>query len=184
MNNQPLNNQQRPLRVPRPAVNYRNAATPWSLLMLIVVLHIVVGIFLSAFSPPFWVWPLAFGGTVIQATTLAGPRVLSSLKGVRILLCRFLTCLGVGLSVVALAVAVGFGGTNDIDNIQFAQTGLALFFVNLGVLLLTAFCSLIVAHAGDRLLVVMGRVRCSLTILSVCFLGLFIGGAFGLAITS
>ena len=149
-----------------------------------MALHIVVGLLLSIFSPPFWVWPLAFTGTLIQALALAGPKALSALKGFRILLLRALTCLGVGLSVVALAVAVGFGGTADIDRIQFIQTGLALFFVNLGVLGLTAGCSLLIAYVGDRMLANMGRIRSSLSILSVCFLGLFVGGAFGLAIAS
>lgn len=157
---------------------------PWSLLTLVMVLHMGVGLFLSVFSPPFWVWPIAFGGTLLQTLALAGPEALSSFKGIRILLSRWLTCLGVGLSVVALAVAVGFGGTSDIDQIQFAQTGLTLFFVNLGVLVLTAGCSLLIAYIGDRMLATMGRLRSSLSVMSVCFLGLFIGGAFGLAIAS
>ncbi|NEZ64105.1 hypothetical protein D0962_15125 [Leptolyngbyaceae cyanobacterium CCMR0082] len=86
--------------------------------------------------------------------------------------------------MVALAVAVGFGGTNNIDDIRFGPMGMTLFFVNLGVLVLTAVCSLLIAHVGDRLLAGMGRIRCSLALLSVCLLGLFIGGAFGLAIAS
>ncbi|MEM8611988.1 MAG: hypothetical protein AAGF93_08210 [Cyanobacteria bacterium P01_H01_bin.105] len=184
MNNRPLNNRnflpKRPRRV-RPA---RLNAMPWLLLLVVVALHLVVGLLLSLFSPPFWVWPLAFLGTLIQAIALAGPRALSSLQGVRILLCRALTCLGVGMSVVALAVAVGFGGSADIDSIQFSQTGLTLFFVNFGVLVLTAGCSVLIAHVGDRLLAGSGRVRCSLAVMSVCFLGLFVGGAFGLAIAS
>ena len=163
----------------------RPDATPWVLLMLVIALHFSVGLLLSIFSPPAWVWPLAFGGTFIQAVALAGPRALSSLKGFRILLCRSLTCLGVGLSVVSLAVAVGFGGSADIDSIQFSQTGLTLFFVNLGVLVLTAGCSILLAQVGDRLLTKgMGRARSSLAMLSICLLGLFVGGAFGLAIAS
>ncbi len=183
MNNRPLNHQS--IKGPRPVGHApRVTGPPWSLLTLVMVLHVGVGIFLSVFSPPFWVWLLAFGGTLLQTLALAGSEALSSFKGVRILLSRWLTCLGVGLSVVALAVAVGFGGTADIDQIQFAQTGLALFFVNLGVLVLTAGCSLLIAHVGDRLLVITGRIRSSLSVMSVCFLGLFIGGAFGLAIAS
>ncbi len=155
---------------------------PWSLLALTTVLHAVLGLLLAVFSPPYWVWPLAFGGTLIQACALAGPRALSSLKGIWILLSRFVTCIGVALSVVALAIAVGFGGTADIDAIRFSQIGLVLFLINLGVLLLTACCSLLIAYLGDRLLAGMGRIRCGSLILSFCYLGMFIGGAFGVAI--
>lgn len=185
MSKQPLNNQNFPFKdLRRRGRVQRSATPPWLLIALVIALHMVAGIFLSVFSPPFWVWPLAFGGTFIQTLALAGPEALSSLKGFRIILCRSLTCLGTALSVVALAVAVGFGGTNNIDDIRFGQIGMTLFFVNLGVLVLTAVCSLLIAHVGDRLLAGMGRVRSSLTLLSVCLLGLFIGGAFGLAIAS
>ena len=155
---------------------------PWPWLTLALVLHGVVGLLLSVFSPPFWVWPLAFAGTLIQSTVLAGPKALSAFQGFQILLSRAVTCLGTALSVVALAIAVGFGGTADIDSIQFAQTGLALFAINLGVLLLTAVCSFLIAYLGDRLLLEMGRGRSSSIILSFCLLGMFAGGALGLAI--
>ncbi|MGD1948635.1 MAG: hypothetical protein ACFB14_03200 [Leptolyngbyaceae cyanobacterium] len=185
MSNQPFNHRKFPTRVPRRVGSARPVTEPpWSLLTLMLVLHGVVGLFLSAFSPPFWVWPAAFGGTLIQALALAGPRALSSLEGIQILLSRALTCVGTALSVVALGVAVGFSGTSDIDSIEFVQIGFVLFFINLGVLLLTAGCSLLIAYVGDRLLPDMGRLRCNASILSVCFLGLFIGGAFGLAIAS
>lgn len=185
MNNQSLNHQSLPGKVPKRVGKARSRGmTPWSLLILALVLHAVVGLFLSVFAPPFWVWPLAFGGTLLQAVMLAGPRALSALKGVWILLSRFVTCGGTALSVVALAVAVGYGGTANIDDINFTQTGLVLLLINLGVLVLTALCSLLIAQIGDRLLAVMGRTRCSLYILSFCFLGLFVGGALGLAIAS
>lgn len=183
MNNQPLNN--RSLKSPKRVGKARPATGfPWSLLTLVMTLHGVTGLLLSVFSPPFWVWPLALGGTLIQTVALAGPRALSPLKGIQILMCRCLTCLGVALSVVALGIAVGFGGTVDIDSIRLVQTGSAIFFVNLGVLLLTGINSLLIAHTGDRLLATMGRSRSSLSLLSVCFLGLFVGGALGLAIAS
>ncbi len=182
MNNHSLNNQG--YQVPKRVGKARPARFPWLLLVSVLMAHIGVGLLLSIFSPPFWVWPLALGGTFIQTLALAGPTALSSFKGLQILFSRFLTCLGVGLSVVALAIAVGFGGTADIDQIRFTQTGSALFFVNLGVLLLTAFCSLLIAYFGDHLLVRIGRARCSLSVLSICFLGLLVGGALGLAIAS
>lgn len=182
MNNNPLNNQ-RARRVP-PQAGVRIQGTPWPLLALTLVLHGVVGVFLAAFSPPFWVWPLAFGGTLLQALALAGPRALSALKGFRIILVRAVTCLGTALSVVALAVGVGFGGTDNIDAIEFVQMGVALFAINLGVLALTAVCSVLIAYVGDRLLPEMGPMRSRVLILSFCFLGMFLGGALGLAIAS
>ena len=185
MNQPPFNHQNSSARVPRRVGKARPLPLmPWSFLVLALVLHIFVGVLLSVFSPPFWVWPLAFAGTLLQAIMFAGPKALSSLQGWWILLSRFVTCVGVALSVVALAVAVGYGGSNDIDSIQIMKTGLGLLFVNLGVLLLTAGCSLLIAHIGDRLLMGMGRARSSLCVLSFCFLGLFFGGALGLAIAS
>lgn len=162
----------------------RRTGIPWPLLGVTLVLHTVVGILLSVFSPPYWVWPIAFGGTFIQCFFLAGPIALSSFRGFRIILARAVTCLGTALSVVALGIAVGFGGTNDIDSIRFAETGIELFATNLGVLVLTAVCSLLIAYIGDRLLSEMGRFSSSLFILSFCFLGMFIGGALGVAIAS
>lgn len=173
------------MKIPKRVGKARSGTeTPWPLLLLVLALHGVVGLLLAVFSAPFWVWPLAFGGTLLQAVVLAGPRALSSLQGMRIWLSRLVTCLGIAMAVVALAVAVGYAGTNDIDEIQFVQTGLALLFINLGVLGLTAVCSLLIAQVGDRLLKQMGRVRSSSYILSFCFLGLFLGGALGLAIAS
>lgn len=180
MNNQPLN---RP--IPKRVGEARPVmGIPWPLLSLVLILHGVVGLLLSVFSPPYWVWPMAFAGALLQSILLAGPRALSALTGWRILLSRWATCVGTALSVVALAIAVGFGGTSDIDMIQFTSMGLGLFFVNFGVLLLTAMCSLLIAYVGDRMLKEMGRTRCSLTIVSFCFFGLFIGGGLGLAIAS
>ena len=127
MSNQRLNPQ-----VPRRVGKARPATgIPWALLSLVLALHLIVGLLLSVFSPPYWVWPLALGGTLMQAVVLAGPKALSSFTGFRILLSRFVTCLGTAMSVVALAIAVGFGGTSDIDLIKFTQIGLALFFINL-----------------------------------------------------
>ncbi|MEA5466571.1 hypothetical protein [Leptothoe sp. PORK10 BA2] len=187
MNNQPFNQPPRPLnnQLPRRVGKARPAmGIPWPLLSVVLIVHGVVGLLLSVFSPPYWVWPLAFGGTLIQSILLAGPKALSSLTGGRVLLSRWATCLGTALSVVALAIAVGYGGTSDIDAIQFFRISLAIFFTNVGVLLLTAICSLLIAHAGDRMLTEMGRTRCSLTVLSFCFFGMFIGGVLGLAIAT
>lgn len=185
MNHQPLNNQNFSNNAPKRVGRARPVSViPWPWLILALVLHGVVGVLLSVFSPPGWVWPLAFAGTVVQSLMLSGPRALSALKGWRIILSRWGTCLGVAMSVVALAVGVGYGGTDNIDAIRFGQTGLTLFLVNLGVLVLTAMCSLLIAYTGDRLLLGTGRARSSLGILSVCFLGLFFGEAMGLAIAS
>ncbi|NEP61370.1 MAG: hypothetical protein F6K31_31200 [Symploca sp. SIO2G7] len=185
MNNRSPNHQRSPVKILKQVGRSRfGTITPWSLLILALMLHTVVGVLLVVFSPPFWVWPLAFGGTFLQTVVAAGPRALASLKGLPIWLFRLVTYLGTAMSVVALAVAVGYGGTNNIDEIQFARTGLLLVLVNLGVLGLTAICSLLIAQVGDRLLTVMGRIRCSSYILSFCFLGLFLGGALGLAIAS
>ncbi|MEM9163849.1 MAG: hypothetical protein AAGC54_12375 [Cyanobacteria bacterium P01_F01_bin.4] len=183
INNQSLNDprflkQPPPRRTGKPQ---RSSGFPWSLMVMLVA-HGVAGLLLSVFKPPFWVWPLGFVGTFIQAILLAGPMALSSLGGWRILLCRWGTCMGVAMSVVALAVAVGYGGTNDIDAIRFGATGLALALINIGVLLLSALCSLLIARTGDQLLPRMGRLRCSMCVLSFCFLGLFLGGATGLLI--
>lgn len=172
------------VKVSNRAVSPHLMTVPWSLLALGLILHGIVGLLLSVFSPPYWVWILAFAGTLVQTLALAGPRALASLKGAWILVSRLITCLGTALSVVALGIAVGFGGTVDIDQIEFFRFGLALLSTNLGVLLLTAVCSLLIAYTGDRLLAHMGRGRCSLSVMSVCFLGLFIGGTLGLAIAS
>ncbi|NEP54429.1 MAG: hypothetical protein F6K65_38810 [Moorea sp. SIO3C2] len=184
MNNQPLDSSPTLSPSNRRVGKARPTITPWGLMGLNLVFHGVMGLLLSIFSPPFWVWPLAFMGTLLQTVALAGPRALSVLAGVQILGVRFITCIGTALVVVGLAIAVGFGGTADIDSIHIPGTGLAILAINLGVLLLVATCSLLIARIGDLMLVQMGRTRVSLAILSVCFFGLFAGGALGLAIAS
>ncbi len=82
--------------------------------------------------------------------------------------------------MVALAIATGYGGTEDIDAISLQQTAINIVGTAFGTLVLTAVCAIVGARTGDRLVGRFGRVRSALVLASVCFSGLFIGGLVGL----
>jgi hypothetical protein len=170
----------------RPKVSRRQHRGPrlWPWLLLSVVMYAIAGLLLSAFSSPYWVWPIALVSTLLQALALAGPQALQGLTRWRAGWAILVGCLGSGGLVVALAIAVGYAGTDDIDAMQIGATAVEVFLVNLGVLLLTATCTIIGARTGDQLLNLFNRTRSILLLASVCFLGLFLGGLVGLTLAA
>jgi len=82
---------------------------------------------------------------------------------------------------VALAIATGHGGTNDIDAITLRETAFNIVGTALGALVLTVVCTIASARTGDRIVVQMGRTRGGLILTGLCFSGLFVGGLIGLA---
>lgn len=149
-------------------------------MLLLILVYAIAGLMLVAFLPPAWVWGMALAGTFMQCLALAGPQSLLRLSRWKAWWAVRLSCLGAGLLMVALAIAIGYGGTNDIDSISLQQTAINIVGTAFGTLVLTALCSIVGASAGDRLVSRMGRGRSCLLLASICFSGLFLGGLIGL----
>lgn len=157
---------------------------PWALLVVVVILYAIAGLILSAFAAPFWVWPLALVGTLLQALALAGPRSLTGLRPEQVRGAVWLACWGAGGLVVALAVAGNYAGTDQLGQVSLESLALTIGLVNLGVILLTAIATVVGTRAGDRLVDVFSRWRSAWVLAGICFLGLFIGGIVGVLLIS
>ena len=166
---------------PRPPRRLRTLAMPWRALVLSMLVYAISGLLLVAFYPPYWVWPMALAGTLMQCLALAGPQALQLLSRAKAWWAVRLSCLGAGLLLVALGIAVGYGGPDDIDAISLQQTATTIAGSALGTFVLTFICAFVSARAGDRLVSLHGRGRSSLMLAGVCFSGLFLGGLIGMA---
>jgi hypothetical protein len=163
---------------------YSPNVLPGKLMSLMVGIYAIAGLFLSVFMPPFWVWPLALGGTFLQALALAGPQALLQLTRWQARGAVLLGSLGAGCLVVALAIATNYAGTDNVDEITLGGAAFTVFALTLLALLLTFGCALMAAKVGDSLLRNFDRTRSGLIVASGCFFGLFVGGVLGLAIGS
>ncbi|MEL6139417.1 MAG: hypothetical protein AAFR42_18670 [Cyanobacteria bacterium J06628_6] len=183
VNSQPPKPNPKPNAVPtaRPRRRRNESAMPWRMMGLSLLLYAIAGLLLAAFSPPYWVWPLALVGTLLQCLTLAGPQSLLLLSRWKAWWAVRVSCIGSAALLVAVAIATGFGGTNDIDTIELRQTAFNIVGVSLGSIVLVFACTLAGARTGDQLVALFGRGRSGLMLTGVCFLGLFIGGLIGIA---
>lgn len=154
---------------------------PWRALGLSLLVHAIAGLLLVAFSPPNWVWPIALVGTLMQCLALAGPQALAQRSRWQAWWAVRASCVGSVLLMVALAIATGHGGTNEIDTISLQQTAINIVGTAFGTLVLTVGCTFVGARTGDRLVRLFDRTRSGLILVGVCFSGLFIGGLIGIA---
>jgi hypothetical protein len=93
----------------------------------------------------------------------------------------WLASIGSGLLIVALAVAVNYGGTDDIDAIRPILTVLTVILVTLLALVVGVLCTLTTSWASDRLLADrFNRLQSILILIGSCGIGLFLGGLVGL----
>jgi len=165
---------------PTPPRRKPSRGVPWRSFGLLVVVYGIAGLLLVAFAPPTWVWALALVGTFLQCLALAGPQALLRLSRWKAWWATRFSCIGAGLLMVALAIATGHGGTNDIDSISLQETALNIGGTALGILVLTVVCTIVGALTGDCLVNRMGRNRSGLILAGICFSGLFLGGIIGL----
>ncbi|MEM9164340.1 MAG: hypothetical protein AAGC54_14890 [Cyanobacteria bacterium P01_F01_bin.4] len=170
---------------PRRRRQYQSSSLmPWPAIATSVLFYALAGLLLGAVSPPFWVWPLAMGGTLMQALSLTGPQSLAELTRPQIRRVGVLARLGSLLLVVALAISANFANTNDFDSIKLGSTAWTVLGASLMAIILTALCTTVAMQTGDRLVALFGRSRSGLMLAGVCFLGLFLGGLIGLAIST
>ncbi|MFE4105502.1 hypothetical protein [Almyronema epifaneia] len=157
---------------------------PWGLLILCGLLYGFVGLFLASFPAPPWIWILALLGTLLQAIALAGPISLGRFRWLAANSLAALAILGVGLLVVALAIAMNYGGTLDLEQITPTNVALSVLKIGIVAIVAVALSSIMTAFLGDRLLLIFKRGAAMLVVAGTAVLGLGIGGLIGLVVVA
>jgi hypothetical protein len=157
---------------------------PWSALGVSLACHAIAGLLLSVFSPPLWVWLLGLVSTLAQAGALAGPESLAALGQRQARRLVWLSGVGSCGLVIALAVAVNYGGTDNIDQIRPFLAALAVILASLLALGVGLLCTLATAWTGDQLLSRVSRPRSAWVLAAIDGLGLLLGGLVGVAIAA
>lgn len=155
---------------------------PWGWMCLTGIVYASVGAILASFPAPYWIWNLALGGAIAQALALAGPEALGRFRWWGATALSLLAILGTGAIVVALGIALGFVGTENIDDIELKATAFQVIRVSLLALVVAALGASISAETGDRLLRSFNRVETSLVLAATCILGLGLGGLISLLV--
>lgn len=167
----------------RPRVEWlQNSPVPWPLLFWCTILYAVIGVILTAFPIPGWVLAIAVAGALIQIVALAGPQALRRFKWLAANLLVLGSSLGAGLIAVALAIALNFAGTDQLNDVSISSIIWDVIKYGLLSVLLAALCSGVTASVGDRLLRHFNQRQTMLILGTAAVLGLSIGSAFGLLI--
>lgn len=155
---------------------------PWAWLGLTALLYLSMGLLLAAFPVPYWIWNLALAGVIAQALALAGPQALSRLRWWRANALVGLAIVGTALITIALGIALGFVGTENLDDVEVTATAFDVMRLSLLAVFVPAIGAVIGAETGDRLLSVLNRLQTILVLAATCIMGLGLGGVVGLLI--
>ncbi|NEP16937.1 MAG: hypothetical protein F6J97_08515 [Leptolyngbya sp. SIO4C1] len=157
---------------------------PWSAAGVCLLFYALAGLLLGAVSPPYWVWPLAMAGALLQSVAMCGMQALAALAPPQARRAFLLGALGSLCLVVALAIAANYAGAAPVETTSLQITLLSAVLSTLLALALAGLCTFAAAWTGDWLLAAFGRSRSGLMVAALCFLGLFLGGLLGFAITA
>lgn len=152
---------------------------PWLWLLGTAFLYAIAGLLMAAFPAPYWIWNLALGGIVLQALALAGPRALGRMRWWPSHCAAGAAILGTTAIVVALAIALNYVGTDNVDAISPSEVAAEVVKMSLFALVTAALGAIISAETGDRLLMGFTRLQTSLVLAATCILGLGLGGLIG-----
>jgi uncharacterized membrane protein len=120
------------------------------------------------------------GGAIAQAFGLAGPQALRRFSWLRANGLMLLTVLGTLAITIALAIALGYVGTDNLDDIVLKPTAFEVIRMGLLAVLVGALGAIVGAATGDRLLVLFKRLETTLILAALSILGLGVGGFIGL----
>jgi len=144
------------------------------------LLYAAAGTVMSAFPAPYWIWNLALGGAIAQSLALAGPKALRRARWWKANLLVLLAIIGAGLLGIAVAIALGFAGTDNLDDIEVQATAFAVILLGFLALLITASAAVMTAETGDRLIYSFSRLQTTLVLAATCIMGLGLGALIGL----
>ncbi|ASC72533.1 hypothetical protein XM38_034910 [Halomicronema hongdechloris C2206] len=148
-----------------------------------LLLYGVAGLILATFPAPYWIWTLALAGILAQALALAGARALAQFRWLPANLLTLLAMVGSGAFVAALAIALNYAGSDDLDQVSATAAVWQVMQLSLVALVVAALCAVISTEVGDRLLQVFSRLQTSLILAALSVLGLGLGGLIGLAVS-
>lgn len=160
------------------------AGIPVRWLCLTAILYAAAGTIMASFPAPYWIWNLALGGAIAQSVALAGPRALKRFRWWSANVLALLAILGTGAVVIALGIALGYAGTDNIDAIVPKDTIFQVIWVSLVAFTIPALSAIIGAATSDRLLHHFGRLQTTLIMASISILGLVLGGVVGLLLVA
>ena len=155
---------------------------PWRLMIFTAIVYAAAGTVMASFPGPYWIWNLAIGGAIAQASALAGPIALSRFTWWKANALVLLALLGTSALAVALGIALGFVGTDNLDEIELMATAFEVIRVGLLAMVIAALGAVLSAETGDRLLYTFNRLQTTLVLAATCILGLGLGGFMGLLI--
>ncbi|MEL6471798.1 MAG: hypothetical protein AAFQ74_18890 [Cyanobacteria bacterium J06623_4] len=156
-------------------------SNPWLMMVVLFVIHLLMGLLLSAPQPPYWVWIAALVAVPMMVFGFNRPIRVSG---------KFdpgglMAYAGGLLMVVALAIAANYiGSEQSFESVRFFTAIFGLAALTLMVVFLTAGAAIVSAQVGAQLTSKNGYQKSMMIVLSLCFLGLCFGGLGGLAIIS
>ena len=148
------------------------------------ILYAAAGVIIASFPAPYWLWNLALGGALAQSLALAGPQALKRFRWWSANALVLLAIAGTGAIGIALSTALGYAGTDNLDEILPQAALSEVIRWSLISLVIAALGGIICAETGDRLLPSFNRIQTTLILAAVCILGLGLGGLIGLVVVA
>jgi hypothetical protein len=153
---------------------------PWLWIVGTTFVYAIAGLMLASFPVPYWIWNVALAGVLAQSLALAGPQALARFRWWGANLLALLAILGTGAIVIALAIALNYVGTDQLDQVVPQEAAMEVLKMSLVAVVTAALGGILNAETGDRLLALFNRLQTSLILTAACILGLGIGGLIGL----
>jgi hypothetical protein len=155
---------------------------PWGWMFLTGLLYAAIGMIMAALPAPYWIWSLAIGGAIAQALALAGPIALSRFIWWKAQVLTAFAILGAVAVAIALGTALGYVGTDNLDDIELSSTAFQVLGVGLLALVIAASTTSVTGQTGDRLLISFNRLKTTLLLSAISITGLGIGTLLGFLI--
>lgn len=153
--------------------------TPVGLLVLTGLLYAAIGTMVSTFPVPGWVWGLVLSSAISHSVAIASPRALRRFRWWSANVLALLAILGAGATVVALAIALSYAGTDSIDEITPKMMMLETFGVSVLAIAVAALSAIAHATLSDRLLRVCTRWQATLLAAAASLASLGVGALIG-----
>ncbi len=162
----------------------RTAPIPWVWMGLTALLYAAAGVIMASFPAPYWIWNVALGGAIAQCLALAGPFSLRRFRWWSANVLALVAILGTGAIAMAVAAALGYSGTDNLDALVPKETAFEVVRGGLIALVIAALGAILSAETGDRLLKGFKRLPTTIILAAICILGLGLGGLIGVLVVA
>ncbi|HIK45843.1 MAG TPA: hypothetical protein IGR64_13315 [Leptolyngbyaceae cyanobacterium M65_K2018_010] len=180
MNSSPRSRQPPHLRA-KPSAKRRSQRSRAGLIFFSGLIYVLVGFIVTALPDQLWLWPLVLVGSWVQVWELTPPtqEQKTGKIGGSFLWLPFLRLLGIGSFTLALAVALNYLGTDQLDDITLASLIGQILALSLLAVLLALACRRTTATLAKRLEQRLKLPPRRVTLGTIALLGLAIGGLAG-----